>query len=533
MAGQGTSKHKHVSIGAEGRHRNGFAILRSALGRLFLYLILLLVMILAGSLRWGKANFGNVTVDQLIFTIQMPLEGTSSELVEDYLSNVLAPILAVWGVLMLMVLYPLEKRLFFTVSLGKRTWRLGLLPLRISARVLEIYLAGALFAIFVDADRTFELRDYLVSSIRQSRFIEDHYVSPLDVSVTFPEEKKNLICVYLESMESSAQDKVNGGLFDVNYIPELTRIAKENVSFSQSELIEGSAVTPGCSWTIAGLVAQTSGMVSKLPLKYDLRNTYTFFLPGVCSLGEILEKEGYRNYFMAGSDFNFGGRKRYFTSHGNYEILDLDWARRTGHVPIGYKVSWGFEDAKLYEFAKEQLARIAAEDEPFNFSLLTVDTHTPSGYLCELCPDLYDQKYANVYACASRQLSGFLDWVNEQEWGKDTVIYISGDHLSMDPDFYGGYVDVDYTGETGRKVYNAFLHSAVVPAAESGRKFTTLDMFPSILGAMGVKIEGERLGLGTNLFSEMPTLAEEFGYEVLFDELKRRSLFYEEKFLYP
>lgn len=63
--------------------------------------------------------------------------------------------------------------------------------------------------------------------------------------------------------------------------------------------------------------------------------------------------------------------------------------------------------------------------------------------------------------------------------------------------------------------------------------FTTMDMFPSTLAALGVKIEGERLGLGVNLFSDEQTLAEKYGYEYMFDELNKMSSFYNRELLYP
>ena len=53
-----------------------------------------------------------------------------------------------------------------------------------------------------------------------------------------------------------------------------------------------------------------------------------------------------------------------------------------------------------------------------------------------------------------------------------------------------------------------------------------MDMFPTTLAAMGCSIEGERLGLGTNLFSDLPTLSEEMGVETLNRELSKRSDFY-------
>ena len=52
-----------------------------------------------------------------------------------------------------------------------------------------------------------------------------------------------------------------------------------------------------------------------------------------------------------------------------------------------------------------------------------------------------------------------------------------------------------------------------------------MDMFPTTLAAMGVQIEGDRLGLGTNLFSKRATLAEEIGYEALNENVSRYSKF--------
>ena len=64
------------------------------------------------------------------------------------------------------------------------------------------------------------------------------------------------------------------------------------------------------------------------------------------------------------------------------------------------------------------------------------------------------------------------------------------------------------------------------------REATTLDMFPTTLAALGVSIEGDRLGMGTNLFSDEETLAEKLGIEKLNEELMYKSKFYEVLFSY-
>ena len=58
------------------------------------------------------------------------------------------------------------------------------------------------------------------------------------------------------------------------------------------------------------------------------------------------------------------------------------------------------------------------------------------------------------------------------------------------------------------------------------RDWAVFDMFPTILASIGCEIEGDRLGIGTNLFSERDTVFEEFGVDYVNDELVKRSNFY-------
>lgn len=58
------------------------------------------------------------------------------------------------------------------------------------------------------------------------------------------------------------------------------------------------------------------------------------------------------------------------------------------------------------------------------------------------------------------------------------------------------------------------------------RDFSTMDMFPTTLAALGVEIDGNKLGLGTNLFSGEETLREELGANYINKELKRNDKMY-------
>ena len=80
----------------------------------------------------------------------------------------------------------------------------------------------------------------------------------------------------------------------------------------------------------------------------------------------------------------------------------------------------------------------------------------------------------------------------------------------------------DHNGGTTRKVYNVFINTKVTSGKMKNRQFTTLDYFPTALASIGVEIKGERLGLGTNLFSDVDTLVEEYGYDYLMEELGKK-----------
>lgn len=370
----------------------------------------------------------------------------------------------------------------------------------------------------------FKIIDKIKNLIVDSNFIEENYVEVKHDNLKF-DKKRNLIHIVLESVETSMSSKENGGAFDNNYIPKLTELSKEYTSFSTS-IGGGYKSAPATGWTVASLVAQTSGI--PLYTKRGLENsmgTYDEFLPGVYSLGEILEKEGYNQTFLLGSSSSFGGRDKYFTQHGNYKIKDYDYAIKKGLIPSDYHVFWGYEDSKLYKFAKDELKNLSNKDEPFNLTMLTVNTHFTDGYYEDYYEKKFDTQYENVIYNSDKDVYNFVKWIMKQDFYKDTTIVITGDHPTMQNSFFDN-VDKNYQ----RTVYNVFINSAVKPEKENNRLFYTMDMFPTILASMGVQIKDNRLALGTNLFSKEKTFYEEYGEESVDKQLSSQSGYYYKKF---
>ena len=129
--------------------------------------------------------------------------------------------------------------------------------------------------------------------------------------------------------------------------------------------------------------------------------------------------------------------------------------------------------------------------------MLTVDTHHPDGYKCEDCEDIYENPYANVLTCSDKRICEFLDWLKEQDFYEDTTIVVTGDHCSMNKSLTAE-IDSSY----GRKTLSFYINPAAEnKAPDKFRDYSTLDLFPTTIAALGADIEGDKLGLGVNLFS--------------------------------
>ena len=322
-------------------------------------------------------------------------------------------------------------------------------------------------------------------------------------------------------MEMSFADQANGGARDENVIPGLTALAEENEDFSGADnsQLNGGYSMPSTTWTMGGIFAATAGLPLQTDVGRNTMSTQSTFFPGITALGDILENAGYNQTFSCGSPVSFGGRELYLQEHGNYTFHDYEYAQANGIIPRGYYVWWGFEDARLFEMAKNDITNMASSGQPFNYTLLTVDTHFEDGYVCELCPDTFgNNQYANVMACSNKQVKKIIDWIQEQDFADDTTIVISGDHLTMDSDFCD-----DVKKSYQRKVYTTYINSSAQKETDNKRTYTTFDAFPTTLAALGANIEGNRLGLGTNLYSSTQTLSERYGVEKEKSELKKKS----------
>lgn len=475
--------------------------------------------------NWANQNFGLLTPEQIVYNLRQPMEGVDSNFISSFIMGPLLGSLVLLVVLAVALVY--LRRFAITCQLKKPLFKKQLIGRYvILPSVLIFVILTTIAAVKINAVGFYQ---YFTSD---SAFIENNYAKPTEDKLTFPKQKRNLIYIYAESLESTATSKALGGQMDENLLPELTALAEEEgIHFSNTDKEFGGAQQlPGTGWTIAGMVAQTAGMPLKEPVDGNDYGTGegAQFLPGMTTLTDILADQGYNQVALFGSDATFGGRRTLFTQHGNVKIDDLLTARKTGRVSKDYKVWWGYEDSKLFEYAKEDATKLSQSNKPFNLTMLTANTHHIGGYVEKDMPNQYSNQYSNVIAFSDHQIVEFIKWAKTQSFYKNTTIIVDGDHLGMDVNYY------KKIPESGRHTFNLVLNApkTTTTVKTKNRQFSTMDMFPTTLAAMGVKIKGNQLGLGTNLLSNQKTLIEKKGLKKVTNELSENSKFYNNTFVF-
>lgn len=500
---------------------------------LTIYALLFVAAVLYTASVYKHTQFGDAQIDEILYYVSNGLaDGRSVNFVEAARDNLLL-LLILFFLLLLPVIDFYRDRITIHYNLAmfgsNKTWAFN--PSHIPLWLKLMYAIIAFLVGLWILLNSFHVGEYIRSLSQTSQIFEEHYVDPRDVTLEFPATKRNLVYIYMESMENTLGSLKNGGQMEPSRIPELEQLATTpgNVAFSNHPVGLGGAVpATGTTWTVAGMVAQSSGVPLRetlFGLSNNEQGALRNFLPGSYGIGQVLAREGYNQTFIMGSDASFGGRDKLLGQHGGYTILDHAHMESTGKLPPNYNVWWGYEDRKLFEFGREEATRLAAQGKPFNLQLLTADTHFTDGYLDQTCPTPYARQYDNVHACSSARVAEFVAWIQQQPFGPDTTIVLSGDHLGMQTPYYE---EVTTTPGYQRTVYNAFINPAITTAHSHNRLFTAFDMYPSTLAALGVQVSGERLGLGTNLFSGEPTLLESYGnLAALNEELSKRSQYYE------
>ena len=225
-------------------------------------LVSTIAMLLCFSIKWMFDTWANLTMDELIYHLKAPLEGTNEDMIWDYILKCILPTIIIF-IIVYVIMKMINKK-------GKKNGKfLG---------VICVVSIGVMCISIYNVWTKLDVGEYISGQNEFSTFIDDNYVDPRDVDIVFPEKKRNLIYIFLESMETTYTDEKNGGAFEENVIPELTKLAQENEDFSgKSKKLNGGYSLTGSTWTMGAMFAQTSGLPLKISISANEMDTQKSF----------------------------------------------------------------------------------------------------------------------------------------------------------------------------------------------------------------------------------------------------------------
>lgn len=353
-----------------------------------------------------------------------------------------------------------------------------------------------------------------------TRFGFDYFTTPEAVDVLTPRlatpviddaaARPDVILIYLEGLE---QGFGKAELFGQAY-REIEALKPQSLWFDNVDEVSGT------EWSIAGLAASTCG-VPLVPNGLKFRNNYegqSDFLGGQTCLSDILGGLGYQLSFLKGTDKEFAGFNHFLTSHGVENVIDrqIQKGRVSEQEYAQASAGWALDDQMLMDTARAEYLGQIENNAPIAMMIETIGPHGGTSVVSRECASdgqAYETRNPVIAAdCTLRAVSGFLDFLQENRNGRPTAVMIMSDHLN-----HSGSISELLDRETRRNTVLFLGYDFTSPLAVAGTQnvkwASMLDMYPTALAWLGLANKDGKGGLGVSLFSDTPTLIEEFGRE--------------------
>lgn len=338
------------------------------------------------------------------------------------------------------------------------------------------------------------------------------------VIVSRPNDRKNIVFVYMESVERTYRDIPETA---ASFAP-LAELEDAGISFRNIDQSYGMHFTAG------GMLAATCG-IPLLPngiinVREQIRDTTTAdylqidgFLSHVECLGDVLASDGYVGSYMNGSDLRVFSKGQLFEGQGYTRFHGVNLL--PGPRDQTYENVWGLNDDTIFAYAEQELEYLAGLNRPFMMSMLTVSTHGPDAELDEGCtyPVVADSRLPAAIQCTGDHIHRLLGKLDDLGVADDTIVVILSDHLAM----------------------NNSLRDLLAPARDTRRNFVTvlgagdpqvnvkygtlMDLYPTVLELMGYELRDRRANMGVSLLSADATMIEDLGREVLHSAFKQNT----------
>lgn len=434
--------------------------------------------------RWIVRNFGHITPDQALMNLQGAGEGAGGTYVSD----------AIWQTLILpLALVFLAWLVVYLIARQRHTDRRSR-STRLCLTVSVLALIAVPVAGAWSMGSALQVRQYLAAH-DPSLDLSDYYQTPIVVGDT--SGATNLVLIYLESMEDSFGD---ADFFGTNM---LAPIQQQTATW---DTIPNFQQYPAGGWTMSGIVSTQCGFPLRMPPSSGIEGTETLdhskglnkvetesYLPGATCLGDVLTELGYTNVFMGGADSGFAAKGQFLRNHGYDRVMDIHHWVEVGEDETS---SWGLSDGRLFANAETVLTELEDAGHPFMLTLLTLDTHDPAPQF-DYCTARTEYPLADAAECSMAVVSDFLKFMEDRGSLESTAVVIMGDHLKFLTT--GENLGADFSSYPDRTIFNRI--SSPVAGDVRVDKIDQLDMYPTILEAMGISVENGRAALGVSAYN--------------------------------
>ena len=265
--------------------------MKKVIKNILLFIILLLAFILIFSINWIYNTYGNISLEEIMFQIRVPNTGANTDYYFSYAKNALSFIIICTIVSFILINILIKKRKkVYPKRMKEKEHKIGTSLVIYKKKLDTVYLKKLsvsflilIISLVYSINKT-DLITYLNYQLSESTLIENEFINTSNTNIEFPEEKRNLIYIYLESMEASFYSKENDGAYNQSLIEDLEELAEENIAFSNSNKLKGLYSLPGSTWTTGAMTAQTTGLPLKIPIDGNAYGEYATFLPGATGL---------------------------------------------------------------------------------------------------------------------------------------------------------------------------------------------------------------------------------------------------------
>lgn len=447
---------------------------QSITAKIFNTFVFFMGLFLIGLVFWTETNFGKVTIDQTLSTLDLGFNGAFSAdsifMKRFVLIAVLIPFFITTFYLFLNSKFAFLKRHFLINKV------VACLPILL----LAIGIVG-----FINQFQIFNyIKNYFLDP--KIDYFQSHYVDTKKINFT-AKKPKSLVLIYVESLETTYSD-VN--LFGHDLLQSLNQLDANKITFKYTQM-------PGTGWTIAGMISTQCGIPFKMMTVFDgntIGKHIEQFLPGATCLSDILAEKGYKNIFINGPALSFAGVGKFLKSHHYAEAYGRKQWLAQGYTKADFN-RWGLPDDELFKQAKVKLAALIKEKKPFNLTVLTVDTHGPDGLLSKYCQKQGVNNFEGIVECTANQIADFVTYIKSQGWLDNLNIVIMGDHLAM-----ANSASSKLTQNKYRSIFNMIITKEKLH--KNTDEIVNFDMLPTILESLGFYYKGGRLALGYSAIRE-------------------------------